>query len=73
LRRGPRGNPSLTAATCTLDHIREVGCLRDQQRGALLPSENRCGFLDPFQDRKICKSTSNGPRSAPKVPVDVRD
>ncbi|KAL1711295.1 hypothetical protein EV715DRAFT_298316 [Schizophyllum commune] len=31
------------------------------------------GFLDPFQDRKICKSTSNGPRSAPKVLVDVRD
>ncbi|KAL1697943.1 hypothetical protein EV121DRAFT_297738 [Schizophyllum commune] len=47
LRRGPRGNPSLTAATWTLDHIREVEGLRDQQRGALLPSGSRRLYLLP--------------------------
>ncbi|KAL1711309.1 hypothetical protein EV715DRAFT_298294 [Schizophyllum commune] len=51
LRRGPRGNPSLTAATCTLDHIREVEGRRDQQRGALLPSGNR-DFLTPSKTEK---------------------
>ncbi|KAL1703491.1 hypothetical protein EV121DRAFT_292313 [Schizophyllum commune] len=72
MRRGPRGNPSLTAATCTYDHVREVEGLRDQQRGAL-PGFRQQGFLNPFRDRKICRSTSNGPGSAPKVLVDVRD
>ncbi|KAL1684299.1 hypothetical protein GGG16DRAFT_68501 [Schizophyllum commune] len=73
--RGPRRCPSLTASTRALDHVRAVENLCDQQRGALprlRQQERRQGFLDPFQDRKIGKSTSNGPRSAPKVLVDVR-
>ncbi|KAL1671208.1 hypothetical protein EV122DRAFT_285199 [Schizophyllum commune] len=63
LRRGPRGNPSLTAATCTLDHIREVEGLRDQQRGALLPSGNR-DFLTPSKTEKSAnrRQMDRGPR-----------
>ncbi|KAL1724760.1 hypothetical protein EV714DRAFT_278248 [Schizophyllum commune] len=64
MRRGPCGIPSLKAATCTLDRIREVEGLRDQQCGAPLGLWQQ-GSLDPSQDGKIGKSTSNGPRSAP--------
>ncbi|KAL1670874.1 hypothetical protein EV122DRAFT_285672 [Schizophyllum commune] len=72
MRQGPRRCLSLTASTRAPDQVRGVEDLRDQQRGAL-PGFRQQGFLDSFQDRKICKSTSNGPRSAPQVHVDVRD
>ncbi|KAL1749569.1 hypothetical protein FB107DRAFT_280571 [Schizophyllum commune] len=52
MRRGPRGNPSLTAATCTLDHVREVEGLHEQQRSAL-PAFQQQEFLDPFRAERF--------------------
>ncbi|KAL1684620.1 hypothetical protein GGG16DRAFT_119622 [Schizophyllum commune] len=63
MRRGPRGSPSLTAATCTLDHVREVEGLREQQRRAL-PAFQQQGFLDPFRAERFAnrRQMDRGPR-----------
>ncbi|KAI5894236.1 uncharacterized protein SCHCODRAFT_01227124 [Schizophyllum commune H4-8] len=72
MRRGPRWGFSLTAAALALVHVLEVEDLRDQQRGALLGFQEQQSS-GPFQNQKICNSTSTRPRSAPKVLVGVRD
>ncbi|KAL1698578.1 hypothetical protein EV121DRAFT_274342, partial [Schizophyllum commune] len=56
MRRGPRGNPSLTAATCTHDHVREVEGLRNQKRGALP------GFQQQTEKSANRRQMDRGPR-----------
>ncbi|KAL1684488.1 hypothetical protein GGG16DRAFT_106933 [Schizophyllum commune] len=85
MRRGPRPAFSLTAATVEramgaarsaaegAETVRAIFCALSKAKKYEIGGKCAKGFLEPFQDRKICKSASNGPRSAPKVPVDVRE